>query len=434
MHVLVVGGGVIGLAQAYDLARRGLHVTVLEAREPGEGASGVNAGWVVPAMASPVPAPGVVLQGLRWMLRSDSPLLVRPSLDPGYLGLLFGMWRHGNARAFRAGFEAQVRLAGSTMGLLDGYARDGITFEVHRDGVLLAFLSAEKFDHQRHDLDVPSRAGFGPEVLDGDEARAVEPGLTERIVGGIRFPREWHVDPRSLVSGLRTACERLGVRIVTGVPVSGFEQTDGDVTAVFAGPERLTADAIVLAAGAWTRPLAASLGASVPVHPGKGYAIDLSPAPITLRSMLYLAEAKVAMTPLDGRLRLAGTMELGRLDEDIDAVRVRAIGQAPTAYLHDWSAPSGPRTIGAGMRPMTPDGLPVIGRLPGLTNVYVTSGHGMMGVTLAPASARSLTEVIVDGRTPPDLEPFDPARFRRRRRRPSGRTLPTPARSTTPTA
>jgi D-amino-acid dehydrogenase len=368
------------------------------------------------------------------MLRSDSPLLVRPVPDPGYLAFLVGMWRHGTARAFRAGFEAQVQLASTTLDLLDAYARDGVGFEVHRDGVLLAFLTREKFDHQRHDLSVPARAGFEPQVLDGDEVRACEPALTDAVVGGVRFPREWHVDPRSLVTGLRARCAALGVQVRTGSPVTGFDRTGDRVLAAVVDGQRVTTDAVVLAAGAWTRPLAARLGASVPIHPGKGYAIDLAPAPVALRSMLYLAEAKVAMTPLDGRLRLAGTMELGRLGERIDPVRVAAIGRAPRAYLRGWQAPRDPSTVGAGMRPMTPDGLPLIGRLPGFDNVYVTSGHGMMGVTLAPASARALALVVSGRSTPPELRPFDPARFRRLRRRPrSSRPVPPPRRTTAPT-
>jgi D-amino-acid dehydrogenase len=419
MHVVVIGGGVIGLTQAYELALRGVEVTVLEARgaqTSGQGASAVNAGWIVPAMASPVPAPGLILQALRWMLRPDSPLFIRPSLDPGFLRFLLGMWRHSTDRHFRAGFEAQLRLAGATTELFQAYRDDGIAFELHRDGVLLVYLSRDKLDHQRHHLDLPASFGLDPEVLLGDAVRDREPALSDAVVGGVAFPREWHLDPVSFVAGLAARCAQLGVRLVTSAPVERLERRGGVATAAVCEEERYPADAFVLAAGIWTRPLSAGLGVPLPIHAGKGYAIDLTPPPIRLRSMVALGEAKVAMTPLSARLRLAGTMEFGHLDERINEVRVAAIRRAPGAYLRDWQVPDAqtPQTVGAGARPMTPDGLPVIGRLAPYANVHVSSGHGMMGVTLAPATARALTAVVLGGATPDELRPFAPQRFGRR--------------------
>jgi D-amino-acid dehydrogenase len=417
MHVVVVGGGVIGLAQAYELALKGVQVTVLDARDPrapGEGASSVNAGWIVPAMASPVPAPGLMLQALRWMLRPDSPLFVRPSLDPAFLRFLFGMWRHSTDRHFRAGFEAQLRLAGATTELFQAYQDDGVEVELHRAGVLIVYLSKDKLDHQLDHLDLPERFGLEPELLRGDAVREHEPALSDEVVGGVSFPREWHLDPVSFVAGLAQRCVELGVRLVAGSRVDGLERRGELAVAATCGDERHPADAFVLAAGAWTGALSARLGVRLPIHAGKGYAIDLTPPPVQLRSMVALGEAKVAMTPLTARLRLAGTMEFGHLDERINDVRVAAIRHAPSRYLRGWQAPEGPQAIGAGARPMTPDGLPVIGRLAPYTNVHVSSGHGMMGVTLAPATARALAGVVTGGRPPEELRPFSPERFGRR--------------------
>lgn len=403
----------IGLTTAYELSRAGVDVVVVDARGVGLGASAVNAGWFVPAESAPVPGPDVVGQTLRWMVRRDSPVYIRPSLDPRFLSFLVGMWRHSNARDQRAGFEAHLRLARDTAGVLDEYRADGIDFEMHRAGLLMAFAEQENLEHHRAHLDLVRQFGLDPRVLVGDDVRVHEPLLSDRVHGGIFFPHERHLDPSALVQGLHKRLLELGVRIVEGEPATGVTVTgprrDRRVTALVTSTAVHEGDAFVLAAGAWTGPLSAAFGHRLPVRPGKGYSIDLPP--VRLRGATNLSDAKVAVTPFTDRLRLAGTMEFAGLDEDVNDLRVRAILRAPAVYLRDWEPPTGSLQSRAGMRPMTPDGLAAIGRLPGTSNAFVSSGHGMLGVTLAAGSARAITELVVHGVLPPQLVPFDPARF-----------------------
>jgi D-amino-acid dehydrogenase len=425
MRVVVVGGGVIGLTTAYDLVRAGAEVVVVDARGVGLGASAVNAGWFVPAEATPVPGPQVVAQTLKWMVRRDSPVYIRPSLDPRFLSFLIGMWRHSNARDQRAGFEANLRLARDTATVLDEYRADGIDFEMHTAGLLMAFAERENLDHHRANLDLVRRFDLDPQVLVGDDVRAHEPLLSDRVHGGIFFPHERHLDPHALVEGLHKRLLDLGAIVVEGDRVTGVTVTESSpatsssttkrdrrITGIVTTTAIHEGDAFVLAAGAWTGPLSVAFGHRLPVRPGKGYSIDVPPVP--LRGAINLSDAKVAVTPFTDRLRLAGTMEFAGLDENVNDLRVRAILRAPAVYLRDWEPPGGPLRPRAGMRPMTPDGLPVIGRLPGSSNTFVSSGHGMLGVTLAAGSARALAELVVRGVPPPQLAPFDPARFQLR--------------------
>ncbi len=412
MRVVVVGGGVIGLTTAYQVVREGVEVVVLDARATGLGASAVNAGWFVPAEAAPVPGPKMVAKTLRWMLRRDSPVYIRPSLDPRFAAFMLGMWRRSNARDQRAGFEAHLRLAADTGEMLDAYRADGIDFEMHSAGLLMVFAGRENLEHHLANLDLVRGSGLDPRVLVGDDVRAHEPLLSDRVHGGIFFPRERHLDPRALVQGLHTRLLELGVKIVENAPVLSARRAGGAVTAVVTESGPVDGDAFVLAAGAWTGRLAGLFGRRLPVRPGKGYSVDV-PA-VGLRSATNLSDAKVALTPFGDRLRLAGTMEFAGLDERVNDLRVQAILRAPGAYLRDWQPPSGSLRPQAGMRPMTPDGLPAIGRLPGTTNTYVSTGHGMLGVTLAAGSALALTELVVHGTRLPQLAPFDPARFRPR--------------------
>ncbi len=413
-RIVIIGGGVIGLTQAYDLARQGAQVTVIDQRTTGLGASSVNAGWVVPAEAAPVPAPGVIVQSMKWMLHRDSPLYIKPSLAPNHVRFMLGMWRRSNARDFRAGLAAQLALAAGTMEMLDDYAADGVEFEMHADGLLLAYLSPEKLHHHAEHLDIPASFGLEADILEGDAVRDREPALTDAVSGGIYFPTERHLDPASLVAGLRKRCESLGVTFVEDARVTSVERRGDRVTALRTDTSRIPVDTVILAAGAWSGYASAMFGTSLPVRAGKGYAIDCAPPPVALRTMVNLSDAKVAVTPLDTKVRLAGTMEFGPHDESVNDVRIAAILRAPAQYFRGWPAEPAHVVAGAGMRPMTPDGLPIIGRLPGLGNAYVSTGHGMMGVTLAPGSARAITEFIRTGRQPSELLPFDARRFARR--------------------
>ncbi|GAA3669390.1 FAD-dependent oxidoreductase [Arthrobacter ginkgonis] len=410
MHVLVIGGGVIGLTTAYHLAREGAEVTVIDARATGLGASKVNAGWICPAESAPVPGPGVVLKSMKWMLRPDSPLYIRPSLEPEFLRFMFGMWRKSNARDQRAGFEGHLRLAADTLEIFDDYRADGMDFEMHTDGLLMAFTEQDNFDHHLDNLDLATEYGREPQVLRRDAVHEHEPLLTDAVLGGIYFPHERHVDPGAMAAALHRRLVAMGVGIVENAPIDAVDRTGDRITAVHSRGNRYAADRIVLAAGAWTGGLSKQFGVPLPIRPGKGYSVEV-PA-LGLRSAVNLWDAKVAVTPFNERLRLAGTMEFGGLDEKINQVRVDAILRAPAKYFRTWQAPAVPPVPMAGMRPMTPDGLPVIGHLGSLENAYVSSGHGMMGVTLAPGTAAALTELIVHGRIAPTLQPFAPDRFR----------------------
>jgi D-amino-acid dehydrogenase len=417
--VAIVGGGIIGLCTAFALHRRDVPVMVLDAGPTERAASHVNAGWIVPTLAEPVPSPGLIATSLRWMLRSDSPLYIRPRLDPAFMRWTLRFWRHCNARDFLAGTEAIAAFGARSLALYDAMREAGVRYEEHHDGLLFAYRTTKALDHDFAALEPVRRFGFEiSPIMRGDDLRTLEPSLSEKVSGGYWLPRERSVRPDTLVRGLIDYLQERGVEVRRETPVSGIETHGTSATVVLAGGERIPAGTIVVAAGAWTPRLLKPLRVSVPIEAGKGYSIDLAPAPslpAPVRRPLYLHETRVAITPLEGMIRLAGTMEFSGLNHDVRQERVAAITRSAAWAIRGW--PDQTPTFGPGARiwngprPMTPDGLPVIGRLPGYRNLVVASGHAMLGVTLAPATGEAVAELITTGCAPQVLAPFDPARF-----------------------
>lgn len=416
MRIVVVGGGIVGLSCAWALRRVGCEVTVLDARAPGQGASRVNAGWITPALSDPTPAPGVVGASLRGMSRPESPLYIQPRPDPALARWLLAFWRRCNVRDFTAGLDANLRLNQRTMQLYDTLEADGVRFESHRAGLLCAYIAPLALEH---DLRSMARlADYGivvPEPVWGADLHALEPALSDAVNGGFVFTQERHVRPVTVTAGLVEWLAERNVAVEPDSPVTGFAASaeTGRVEAVLCGRKRFAADVVVLAAGSWTGRLTALLSAPIPLQGGKGYCLDYLPPPVHVSRAVYLHEARIAITPMDDRLRLSGTMEFSGLNETIRPKRVAAIARGAAMGLAGWTPDPAAAQLGAGLRPMSPDGLPLIGWLPGWRNAAVATGHGMLGMTQAPATAEALATLITTGVAPDVLTPFAPKRFAR---------------------
>lgn len=422
-RTVVVGGGLIGLWCAYELRRRGVEVVVLDRGAPAASCSWANAGWVVPAFSSPLPAPGLPAQSLRWLLRRESPFRINPRALPQLVPWLLAFWRRCNPHAYAAAFDALARLNARTMQHYDALQGEGVAFEMHRAGLLFTFAQEEEVAHITEDLERMRAHGYPPPaVLDAQQVRAVEPALSPRVRAGVLVPEERCVRPESLVQGLEARLADLGVSVRRGEEVRGFARRNGTVTAVLTTAGPLSADSFLIAAGAWSGLLAGRCGAPLPVTAARGYSITLSGPTLQVRHLVYLTEAKVAVTPFRAALRFAGTLELAGISERVDPRRLVAVRRAADLYLAERAAGAAEASW-MGLRPVTPDGLPAIGRLPGQDNLYVAAGHGMLGITLAPATASAIAALMVEGRADVDLAPFDPARFVRRTTRPAPRGI-----------
>jgi D-amino-acid dehydrogenase len=409
VNVLVVGGGVVGLCCAHALRKAGAEVTVVDRGRVGRATSLGNAGWVTPSLSAPLAAPGVTAQALRWMLKGDSPLLVKPRIQPGFLRWCWRFWRSCSRSRYDAGLRATLALNARTLELFDELHADGVEFEMHTSGILFAFRSEEAVEHHREMFGHLRAAGYADPVdaLGHDAVHELEPALDEAVVGGFHARTDRCVRPESLVEGLAARLRANGVEIVEGVEAldleAGPSDTHGWRIDTSAGARR--AERVVLAAGVWSRALLAKLGVRLPLEAAKGYSVTAVGAGLRPARPLYLAETKVGVSPFQGAVRLAGTLELGGLDLSLDRGRIDAIVRAASSYLRDWK-PESVQLEWAGLRPLAPDALPYIGPVPGLAGLYVATGHGMLGVTLAPSTGASLAPAVLEDRTPPELSPF----------------------------
>ena len=410
--MLIVGGGVIGLCVAYYLAEAGMPVEVVEAARVGSGASWGNAGWVCLSHSTPVSAPGAARYALASLGRPDSPLYLSLRSDPGLLWWLWRFWRSSNATNFRRGYAAMVELNRPTFELFEELQTAGVETTLRRPGLVHAFLSV---DAARHHLDLQRQMAAGHYVLPDDisvgaAAAAADAALAPTVQATYVVEGEAVVDPDRLVAGLAHAVLARGGKIHEQTEVTGFSRDRGEVTKVLTSAGEIDVSGVVVAGGTASAALVGMLNRRLPLQSGKGYSfsVDLDRPP---QRAMYLADKRVATSPIIGTTRLAGTMEFSGHNRDLRWRRIVAIARASRPYLGRWFDSEDElmariRDPWVGGRPMLPDGLPLIDRLPDHANVYVATGHGMLGVTFGPATGKALSDFVRTGRRPAAIAPF----------------------------
>lgn len=413
MKVAIVGGGMIGLAIGYHLAKRGAGVHVLDAGDPGMACSFGNLGWICPSLSEPVPAPGVVGTSLRWLVHADGPLYIRPGAVPGLLPWLVQFWQHCSAKEYAHGRAALMALSRATMAVFDELEHDGVTFELHRQGLLLAFTDRQELHRRSEELAAAADFGYLPaHALTQAETLDLEPGLSAHVVGSVMLPGERHVRADTLSQALARRIIERGGLISSRTPVVGVESHGGSVKALTTPDGQIVADHYVLAAGVWSAGLARQVGYHLPLTGGKGYSVTIQTPGVRFRHPLYFGETRAGLSPFGDRVRIGGTMELSGVNTRLDPNRIAAVRRAVRAYLaEDLGGES--ETEWMGLRPMTPDGLPVLGLVPRYDNLYVATGHAMMGISLSQVTGALMADLISRGSTDADLSPFSPARFSR---------------------
>lgn len=404
-HV-VIGGGVIGLCAAYFLCKAGHRVTVID-RDPsgGSSCSEGNAGMVVPSHFTPLAAPGVVWQGLKWMLNRRSPFALRPGLNRALWSWCWQFYRHANRRHVLNSRELLRDLSLESRGLFEELA-DELRFTFVRRGLLMLCESEAGLREETEAAEEARSIGIEAELCPPERLRELNPGTDMNVRGGVWFPKDGHLDPTAFLEALRQGIVRQGGEFRSGKVTDFRISGDSVLCAVTADGEEMPAEHFTLAGGVWSVPLAKLLGLNLSMQAGKGYSFTL-PQPAQLPQLCYLLkEGRVAVTPMDDKLRVAGTMEIGGNERSINRKRLEGIIASfcrcfPAfqprnfAGLKPWS----------GLRPCSPDGLPYLGKVRGLSNVVIATGHAMLGLSLAPVTARLVVGLHAGDPTDPRLDP-----------------------------
>ncbi|NGO38115.1 FAD-dependent oxidoreductase [Limisphaera ngatamarikiensis] len=408
-RVVVIGAGVVGLSTAWYCARRGFDVRVLE-RHPAQrdGCSFGNAGLIVPSHFIPLAAPGMVGLALKWMWRPDSPFYIRPRWDPDLWSWAWRFWRAATRTrveraapvlrdlllAGRRAFEELARTTGDELGL-------------QKKGLLMLCTTDHGMEEEQKIAAHARQLGMPAEILDAQQVHRLNPGLRLQIVGGVFYPLDCHLKPERFMDTLQRMAGAAGASFLWQAEVREWVTRNRRIQAVrLQKGQTLEADAFVLCAGVWSARLARQLGLRLPLQAGKGYSLTL-PDPVQRPQMgCICTEARVAVTPMNGTLRVGGTMELTGTDPTINPVRVRGIVRSFCRYFPDFQPEHFDRIQPwAGLRPCSPDGLPYLGRPAAWENLWIATGHAMLGLSLGPVSGQCIADDIA-GSAPEPLSPL----------------------------
>jgi len=409
--VLVLGGGVVGLASAVQLLRAGRSVTVLERGRAGGATSRGNCGTITPSHATPLAMPGMVAKAIKYLLQPDAPFRVAPRFDPALFGWLLHFARRCNWRRF----EEITRVKGPLLvrarqRLADLVREEALDCGFEELGTLYCWRDERAFAQSAWLPRALATVGVEIRTLDGAAARALEPAINDSIVAAYHNPGDAHLRPDRYVAELARRVRELGGNLVEDAAVTDF-LGDGDrIDAVVAGDQRHAAQDIVFALGAWSPALAARIGLDLPIQPGKGYSITYERPGRAPRIPVVCKERSVCVTAWKDGYRLGSTMEFAGYDTSMNRVRLDALVRGAREYLHE---PEGPRRIEEwyGWRPMTWDDLPIIGRARNWRNLVLATGHGMLGVTMSAVTADLVRDIVLGKKPDLDPAPFGPARF-----------------------
>ncbi len=413
--VVIIGGGVIGLFSAYYLNQSGWEVDILDQGDLSDNCSYGNAGMITPSHFVPLAAPGMVEQGIRWMFDSKSPFYVKPSLHPELIGWGLKFLKSATKKHVERSASVLRDIAMLSKDLYHEFEKDSnIAFGLEDKGILMLFKTEKFVEEEKHMAEKATSLGLDVQYLSPEECRKLQPDIELDIMGAVHYHCDAHMYPNQLMRGLINYLEAAkGVTIYRNRAVTKIEHQANKITSVSSNGREFKGDAYVVAGGSWSPSIAKLAGLRIPLMPGKGYSF-MKPQDASKQMTIpsILCEARVAITPMNGAIRYGGTMEIGKINSNINMNRVKGIVESVPKYFPDFKLEMPEeKDVWFGFRPVSPDGIPYIGLSSKYNNLAIATGHAMIGLGLAPATGKIIDAVLNGTKPIMDIKAFAPARF-----------------------
>ena len=398
----IIGGGVIGICSAYFLQKEGVQVTIIDKTDLLDGASHGNAGMIVPSHFVPLASPGVISQGIKWMFDSKSPFYIKPRLS---IELAQWMWRFYRScsrenvnRAIPILFEfnAQSKTLYKELSEMPEFS-----FCFEEKGLLMLYKTSHQEKEEREMAEKAQSIGVEAQIMSPVQLSKIEPEIKLDVKGGLYFPGDAHLYPNKFVAQMIDYLKAKGVSFLTGNGVKDFNSSNGKIDTILLDKgDKLNVENVLFSSGSWTGKLFQKLGMKLPIQDGKGYSITLNQPTLKPKIPTVLAEAKVAITPMGDDLRIGGTLEISNFSKHINKKRLAGIIESVPRYYPDLKVdvPKS-KEVWYGYRPCTPDGMPYIDQSDKYKNLFVATGHGMMGMSLGPATGKMVSEIFINKKT-----------------------------------
>lgn len=410
--VVIIGGGPVGLSCAYYLLKSGRKVTLLDAKEIGKGSGSGNAGHIVPSHIIPLAAPGVVTSALKWMLDpAHSPFGMKVSLSPNYISWLLKFvfaCSESNVQKSIKPLNDLGQLSAKNFAQI--VAEEKFDCSYQEKGLLFLYKTEKALHDGQHEGEFMQKHGIPVSVYDKTKIHEVEPAALDDVIGGVHFTGDAHLNPAVFLKLLSDRVRAMGAEMFENTAVTGFESAGGKVRVVRTSAGEFEAEQVILAAGALTPSVARDLKLNIPIQPARGYSMTMSATKTMPSHALILGERRIAVSPMDGLLRFTGRLEVGNYSMEPNPVWLQRIENSAQEYLK-LDEKLDVKETWAGLRPTTPDGMPIIGKSPNHSNLFLATGHAMLGLSLGPGTGQVVAEMLNGQEPAVSLSPMRLGRF-----------------------